>query len=226
MPDYKHNNTLRSQLSKKLQQFSRVEKVDQTLTRAAVAVTISAQSKNDQSCILLTRRSSKLRKHAGQYALPGGKLDEGETLTEAALRELSEELGLNARPENVIGILDDFPTQSGFCITPVVVWIENHVEMNANADEVAAVFEVTLKELAELTLGASEEEDDTPIEPGADIGNTNNNTEKAVMSVYLPGVGTTVYSPTAAIIYQFREVALAGRSTRVAHFGQPKFAWK
>ena len=98
--------------------------------------------------------------------------------------------------------------------------------MNANADEVAAVFEVTLKELAELTLGATEEEDDTPIEPGADIGNTNNNTEKAVMSVYLPSVGTTVYSPTAAIIYQFREVALAGRSTRVAHFGQPKFAWK
>jgi len=227
MTDYKHTSDLRDLISTRLQQFTRVAAQDKSLTHAAVTITISSQDGN--ACIFLTRRSSKLRKHAGQYALPGGKLDAGETTTEAALRELSEELNLQASPEQVIGLLDDFPTQSGFCIAPVVVWMESHSQLKANPDEVAAVFQIPFTELEALSLSASEEDQDHQIKPGANANASDQvvqHNKQTIMSVYLPSVGTTVYSPTAAIIYQFREVALAGKSTRVAHFGQPKFAWR
>ena len=72
--------------------------------------------------MLLTRRAAGLRAHRGQWALPGGRCDEGETPVEAALRELHEELGLELGPDDVLGLLDDYPTRSGYLITPVVVW--------------------------------------------------------------------------------------------------------
>ncbi len=231
MPDFEHNKTLRDSVEQRIEQFNRIQQPNKSLTRAAVVLGISSSSNTGSACLLLTRRSSKLRKHAGQYALPGGKVDAGETLIEAALRELSEELHLSPKRENVVGELDDIVTHSGFCITPIVVWIDDHNDLVANPDEVAAVYEIPLRELASVELGLSKEDADTAVTAGADSdieisSSAEHDGNQSVMSIYLPSVGTTIYSPTAAIIYQFKEVALCARSTRVAHFGQPRFAWK
>src|SRR5450631_2589529 len=93
------------------------------LKRAAVAIALTeAADAADGTALLLTMRAAGLRAHRGQWALPGGRCDEGETQIEAALRELREELGLELGPGDVLGMLDDYPTRSGYLITPVVVW--------------------------------------------------------------------------------------------------------
>ena len=80
-------------------------------------------------------------------SLPGGRLDEGESAEQAALRELDEEVGLALGPENLLGLLDDYPTRSGYVITPVVVWLDDIAEMAAQPSEVD---EIHIIELAEL----------------------------------------------------------------------------
>jgi len=226
MPHFEHNNSLRDLITLRLDQFKRIGNADKSLTAAAVVIGIASHSSNGSACTLLTRRSSKLRKHAGQYALPGGKVDASESIVEAALRELDEELGLKLSPDSVLGQIDDMPTQSGFNITPVVVWIDSPANIYPNPDEVAAVYHIPLTELEDISLNLSQEDDNQDIEPGEPAKNNSHSTGNDVMSIYVPSVGTTVYSPTAAIIYQFREVALLGKDTRVAHFGQPRFAWR
>ena len=228
MSKIEHNDSLRRELQQRLDQFDRTENPTSNLTSAAVVIGVSALAKSTSASILLTRRSSKLRKHSGQFALPGGKVDSGESIVSAALRELREELGLSQTKNEILGFLDDMPTQSGFNITPVVVWINDLTTLKPNPDEVAAVYQIPLTELESLELNLSQEDpgQDTGQDMGADSENLCTNAENDVMSVYLPSVGTTVYSPTAAMIYQFREVALLGRTTRVAHFGQPRFAWR
>lgn len=229
-----HNQSQRELLTTRLQNFTSNNQQNENLVSAAVVLAVSDHRNTNQknqgkSCILLTRRSSRLRKHSGQFALPGGKLDPGESVTEAALRELSEELNLHVSHDNVIGLLDDFATNSGFNITPVVVWIEDHQKLNANPDEVAAVYEIPFSELESVTMRHDDEGlgDEEPRDEESDVAmKSGESNTPPVMSLYLPSVGTSIYSPTAAIIYQFKEVALCGRSTRVSHFAQPKFAWK
>lgn len=173
-----------------------------------------------QPCVLLTRRSSRLRKHGGQYALPGGRLDPGETSVQAALRELHEELGIDLPDSAVLGQLDDFTTRSGFVITPVVadggvaastgsLGGAAPAEITPNPDEVAEVHRVPLSELY-----------------GPDRPSIHHIPESDRPVISLPLVGTMIFAPTAAMLYQLSEVALFGRSTRVAHFEQPKFAWR
>src|SRR5580658_8443687 len=94
--------------------------------------------------LLLTLRAAGLRAHRGQWALPGGRCDEGETPVTAALRELHEELGLALGPADVLGLLDDYPTRSGYLITPVVVWADTNAALAPNPAEVASVHRIPL----------------------------------------------------------------------------------
>lgn len=201
---------LRRKILENLSQFD-IRQVDkkQTATRAAVAIVVEARHQQ-QACIYLTLRSSKLRKHAGQFALPGGKLDEGETVEMAARRELSEELGVTLEEDSVLGKLDDFSTRSGFVITPIILWNNTAAEPLPNEDEVARFYRIPIIDLLDPELADYED----------------HSGDKPIFSITPSSVGTSVYSPTAAIIYQFREVALLGKDTRVSHYEQPAFAWR
>src|SRR5471032_3331521 len=114
------------------------------LKRAAVAIALVEAERGDGTALLLTLRAAGLRAHRSQWALPGGRCDEGETPVAAALRELHEELGLQLGPDDVLGLLDDYPTRSGYLITPVVVWAANSDAMSPNLAEVASVHRIDL----------------------------------------------------------------------------------
>jgi len=179
------------------------------LKPAAVAVAlVETDARDGQTALLLTRRAPNLRSHGSQYALPGGRCDPGETAAQAALRELHEELGLAVDLADVLGVLDDYPTRSGYLVTPVVVWTPRDAVVTPNPDEVARVHRIPLAEIAaeEAISFARIPESDRPL-------------------VQLGILGDHIHAPTAAMIYQFREV-IAGRDTRVAHLEQPVFAWR
>lgn len=208
-PPASFDPALRSRVADNLSALSRhVIPVEGELRAAAVALTLLMDEQGEPS-FLLTRRASTLAHHRGQFALPGGRQDPGEDAERAALRELWEELGLQLRQEHVLGQLDDFKTRSGFVITPVVVWADSVGQLAPNPHEVARVYRVPLRDLYQPEVPCL-----TPTSVA----------EAPILS--LPLVGTQVFSPTAAIIYQLREVALEGRATRVFHFDQPRFAWK
>lgn len=177
------------------------------LKAAAVALAI-VPDQQQRACFVLTRRAAKMRSHSRQWALPGGRLDHGETAAQAALRELSEEVGLQLAPDRVLGLLDDYPTRSGYVITPVVVWGRRDSELVANPAEVSEVYRIPVAELEHPAVPQLRRIPESPRE---------------VISI--PLMGTSVHAPTAAVLYQLREVAVRGLSTRVAHFEQPVFAW-
>lgn len=201
---------LRRRVAAHLEHFERCAAEPGDLRPAAVAVTLLPGDEGNagEACFLLTLRGD-LRRHTGQFALPGGKLDPGETAGEAALRELEEEVGLRLPPQAVLGVLDDYPTRSGYLITPVVVWAGEVPRLEADPEEVAALFRVPLAELDQ---------------PQVPILSSIAESDRQVLS--LPLLGTQVFAPTAAILYQTREVALHGRSTRVAGYEQPVWAWR
>ena len=162
-----------------------------------------------RAALILTRRSGKLRSHAGQWALPGGRIDGAESPEQAALRELSEEVGLQLDATAILGRLDDFATRSGFVMTPVVVWGGPARDMHANPGEVESIHRIPVAEFLRA---------DAPmLEQSAD---------RQHPVLRMPVGDRWIAAPTAAILYQFREVCLLGRATRVAHFEQPAFAWK
>ena len=191
--------------------------------RAAVAVAIGEEGKgaalpgfprrdsgwSNEAALILTRRSTRLRNHAGQWALPGGRIDPGESPEEAALRELHEEVALRLDISAVLGRLDDFVTRSGFMITPVVVWASTAPALVPNPDEVESVHRIPIAEFLRA---------DAPL-----LETVTSSTHPVLR---MPVGDSWIAAPTAAILYQFREVCIAGRQTRVAHFEQPAFAWK
>ena len=201
-------DSLRRQLAQNLASHTRDVVADHALKPAAVAVALVTDDAGND-CFVLIRRARKLRAHSGQWALPGGRVDAGETAVEAALRELEEEVGLRPRADDVLGLLDDYPTRSGFVITPIVVWCGEGEGLVANPAEVAEVHRVPLGELTK---------------PGVPRLRKIPQSDRPVLSIAL--VGTHVHAPTAAVLFQFREVAMLARATRVAHYEQPVFAWK
>jgi len=164
---------------------------------------------SDAPALLLTRRAEGLRSHAGQWALPGGRIDAGETPEQAALRELAKEVGLVLAADAVLGRLDDYATRSGYLVTPVVVWAGPAGELRANEAEVASIHRIPFAELLREDAPMLEHEHEA---------------EHPVLR--MPVGRSWIAAPTAAFLYQFRERVLLGRDTRVAHFEQPAFAWR
>ena len=178
------------------------------LTAAAVALVIVEA--DGELAVLLTRRTSSLRTHSGQWALPGGRLDAGESAEDAALRELQEEINLRLPRSAIMGRLDDYITRSGYRITPVVLWSgEESDHLKPNPDEVTSIHTVSFKELANPSAPQFEEIPES---------------DRKVLSMRLSV--DQIYAPTAAFLYQFREVGILGKKTRVLHYDQPRFAWK
>lgn len=207
---YAFTPSLRESMTARMATFERHAISDPALRHAAVAIIVAAGEDATEASVLLTRRPQHLNRHAGQYALPGGRMDAGETPEAAALRETAEELGLHLAPTTVIGLLDDYATRSGFRITPVVIWGGPAYPLAPDPNEVARVFRVPLRE-----LDAPEVPDFEPPFDGSE----------PIFGVPLPTLGHSLHAPTAAMLYQFREVALRGLQTRVAHLAQPRFAW-
>ncbi len=169
-------------------------------------LTVPAQWSRE-AALVLTRRALTLNNHAGQWALPGGRIDPGESAEAAALRELAEEVGLHVAASAVLGTLDDFVTRSGFVITPVVVWAGTVATLTPNPAEVASVHRIPIAEFMRADAPLLEPSD----APGRQI-------------LRMPVGRSWIAAPTAAVLYQFRELCIAGRPTRVAHFDQPVFA--
>jgi 8-oxo-dGTP pyrophosphatase MutT (NUDIX family) len=162
------------------------------------------------AAFLLCRRAAKMNRHAGQWALPGGRLDDGETPVDAAIRELDEELGLSLGADDVLGLLDDYPTRSGFVMTPVVLWAGRQAVIAPDPGEVAHAYRIGLHELcrADSPRFVTIPESDRPV-------------------VQLPLSGDLIHAPTGAVLLQMRWVALEGRvNERVDQLEQPVFAWR
>lgn len=202
------NAELRDTLAARLARFEPRVPEQAALKQAAVAITIIPHE--DTAGFLLTRRAPRLNAHAGQWALPGGRIDKGETVVEAAMRELHEEVNLAAQASDVLGLLDPYPTRSGYLITPVILWIENLDGMTPNPGEVASIHPFALSEL---------ERDGSP------LFLTIPESPRPVIRLLLGEEGH-VHAPTAALLYQFAEVGLRGRMTRVDEMEQPVWAWK
>jgi len=222
MNDLTTNQQLRKVIFDNLKCFPVQSITDHHKKHAAVAVVVTncdrpanianiKFDKNtcDQAAFILTTRSAKLNNHRGQRAFPGGRIDAGESAEQAALRELEEEVGLHLTVDQILGRMDDYATRSGYVITPIVIWAGVNVTMKANPDEVEAIHRIPVSELLR---------DDAPIFESI--------AESQHPVLKMPLGDEWFAAPTAAIAYQFREVALLGRSTRVANYEQPYFAWR
>jgi len=190
----------RSTISENLRLFERRHS-PRWLTPAAVAIVLML---NDRiTSVPIFQRPLNMSRHAGQMALPGGRVHAGETVDECAIREAYEELGVALDERDVLGRLDDFDTESGFRITPVVIWSQADItDLKPSRSEVAKLFVISTPELRETVAAAS---------------------RRAPHDFSLKFRRVEVFAPTAAILYQFSEVALDGRSCRVADFYQPPF---
>jgi 8-oxo-dGTP pyrophosphatase MutT (NUDIX family) len=208
---YLFDDALRDEVAARCAGFSRLpaDPAALALKPASVAITIADTGDGSgRAAILLTRRAKSLRAHSGQWALPGGRCDPGETPEGAALRELCEELGLKLDGNAVLGLLDDYATRSGYAIKPVVVWAAANATLNPNPLEVASVHRVPLADFTreEALSFISIPESERPV-------------------IRLQVMRSFIHAPTAAVIYQFLEL-LSGRTTRVFDLEQPVFAWR
>jgi 8-oxo-dGTP pyrophosphatase MutT (NUDIX family) len=186
--------------------FPRVGADRPDLKQAAVAVCVTQP--DGVPALLLTRRNAAMRAHAGQWALPGGRREPGETPVDGALRELAEEVGLRLDRSHVLGLLDDFVTRSGYVMTPVVCWAGPVTEPLApSVAEVAEIHQIPLTDLDVDPRLISIPQSDAPV-------------------IQLPLLGGYLHAPTAAVVHQFCRIACRDTVERVAHYEQPLFAWR
>lgn len=215
------DEALRQRIAAHLERFA-IAAADTDGRAAAVALTVVEEGHGGElpglpaydtwqsrAALILTKRSSKLRRHAGQWALPGGRIDPGESPEQTALREMHEEVGLALDGNAVLGRLDDFVTRSGFAITPVVVWAGPGAKLVPNPDEVDSIHRIPVTEFLreDAPLLDHDEGEHEPV-------------------LRMPVGDSWIAAPTAALLYQFAQVCLLGRDIRVAHYDQPRFAWK
>lgn len=216
------DDRLRRHIEGKLKDFDYKSHGHSQLRQAAVAITVvsvddssrredisSGRVEEGDAALILTRRSPRLKNHAGQWAIPGGYLEEGETPEETALRELREEVNLTLTRDHILGRLDDFTTRSGFVMTPIVFWGGSRVDLSPNPQEVHSVHRIPIQEFLRLDAPLLEE-----------------NPHGRHPILRMPVGNSWIAAPTAALLYQFREVAILGNPTRVAHYEQPEFAWR
>lgn len=161
------------------------------------------------AAFLLCRRASRLNSHAAQWALPGGRLDPGETAVDAALRETHEEIGVELPDSSVLGLLDDYPTRSGYVITPVVLWGGGRLDLRPAPAEVVAAYRVGLHKLLR---------EDSP--------RFITIPESTRPVVQIPLGNDLIHAPTGAVLLQVRRLCLQGNSDPVDELEQPVFAWK
>jgi len=208
LPDLAFTENLRKRIQVNLNSHPRIDSNNASLRKAAVAVIIVPSTKG-KAGFVLTRRSRGLRNHSHQYALPGGRIDPGETRQDTVLREVNEEIGILTDKSQIIGTLDDYETRSGFSITPIVLWIEDLSDLSAEPDEVDEIFLIDLEELFRS---------DSP--RWVEIEESSNRV------LQLPIRNRLIHAPTAALLYQFREVGLAGKFMRTDNIEEPVWAWK
>ena len=213
-PHHRFGPSLRTRVERHLAEFDPIDPrdTDRPLTElrpAAVALTL-VDTGDGTAALVLTRRAAALRAHSGQWALPGGRLDDGEDARAAGRRELWEEVGLEVAEADVLGELDVYPTRSGYAITPIVVWGGPVERLHPNPDEVASIH---LLPLGELDRPDSPEMLEIPESP------------RPVIKLLIGD--SNVHAPTAAVVHQFHQVCVLGRtSTRVHHLEQPTWAWQ
>ncbi len=199
-----HGPDLRARIAANLDAFERREIAPEARRLAAVAIVVSPHRR--RPTFLLTRRALTLRRNAGNYALPGGNFEAGEDAIDAARRETREELGVRLERSAALGMLDDFVTLGGHRVTPVVFWSDTPLALTPDPIEVHAVWRIAL---ADLDHPKSPRR--LPREGGGD----------PILQMYARG--GWVNAPTAAWLFQFREVALHGRHTRLDGVGQPEW---
>lgn len=195
--------TLRDRIAANLTAFERIAIAPAGRRRAAVAIVLAPSDLGP--AYLLTRRALHLRRNAGNYALPGGGLDPGEDAIDAALRETDEEVGVRLTRAAALGLLDDFVTLGEQVVTPVVLWTPDPVALSPAPEEVQAAWFVPLADL------------DHPRAPRR----IRNPPGPPLLRMYARG--SWINAPTAAWLWQFREVCLRGRPVRTDAIGQPNW---
>ena len=195
---------LKDRIIANLAAFPRLALDRPDLRRAAVAILISPV--DGAPTFALTRRAMTMRRGAGNYALPGGNLEPGEDVVAAAIRESMEELGVVLAPGACLGLLDDFVTLGGHVVTPVALWSDEPLTLAPDPTEVHAAWLVPLEQL------------DHPESPRAE-----DHPDGGPPILRMFANNQWINPPTAAFLYQFREVALHGRATRVGSVGQPSW---
>lgn len=188
-------DTLREQIIARLTAFDRRQVPPAGGVRRAGVTVCVLEDAERSPYVVVIRRASRGR-NPGQWALPGGRADDGEQPVAAALRELSEETGITG--VEVAGLLDDFVTDSGFVITPVVAF-GGRQEAVPDPREVASVHAVPLERF---------------LAPGVPRW-------KGELLQMPLGPSIVIHAPTGAILWQFAEVALRGREQRVFDVAQP-----